>query len=337
MTFNKGDVLFSEKMIYMKDGRRESGSNMLKGINCSYQGISAGSVFHHRCFRQVIVNKLRVHSVFHRVVNLRWSNEILSLVSPEVGRAATYLVIDLPENVDFLSLDVREGMPVAFSDGWLTVDERFSIDCRNTPCWTGRSPEELRWRGEELPLENLRALRLAIGRWGVPGGLLELISDPYHPLSQRLHQLLNALREASSANGNLARAVQGVIGFGPGLTPSGDDLLLGFLAAAGVGVNYRPVLAPLHKALKCNLKRTNDLSGYFLSQAMRGFFHEYLEEVIHAVVRGSAEQVTAATRNLIRIGSTSGTDLAAGVYLAFYHDWKRCRSEENCGAQLLKK
>jgi len=259
---------------------------------------------------------LSVHSVFRRVLNLCREEGLFSLVRRGTGNAPGFLVIDLPENINFITLGLRRGMPVSLEGEWLLVGEVLAVDCRRLRLWPGQARTALTWKRENLPRNNLQALHAAIWRWGVRGGMKDIISHPGgHPLAASLSCLARGLCYGRA--GDLATAMTGILGYGPGLTPAGDDLVVGLLAAAGTGVEYQVCLPGLHRAIISNLNRTTTVSAHILRQAMAGDYHEYLQEVLHAVTRGVPEKVTVAARSLLGLGATSGTDMATGLYLAF--------------------
>jgi hypothetical protein len=101
-----------------------------------------------------------------------------------------------------------------------------------------------------------------------------------------------------------------LLGLGAGLTPSGDDLVAGYLAA------LRARCLPAADALGAEVRRlaprrTTRLSAALLAAADRG---AVLPEA-GAVLRASAGDgdVEAATRRLLALGHTSGWYLAAGL------------------------
>lgn len=103
-----------------------------------------------------------------------------------------------------------------------------------------------------------------------------------------------------------------LVGLGPGLTPSGDDLLGGILAAFRVlggdtafADAAGTAVAGLAKA------RTTSISATLLRLACAGQVAEEVAAVLRAIASGVA--LEPAIRTLLGIGHTSGADLAAGV------------------------
>lgn len=102
-----------------------------------------------------------------------------------------------------------------------------------------------------------------------------------------------------------------LIGLGPGLTPSGDDLIGGALIAlAALGrLELRDVFWRHCLGL---LDRTNNISRAHLRAAALGFGSAALHAAIHAVMSGKLEDLRPAFAALAKIGHTSGRDAFAG-------------------------
>lgn len=129
------------------------------------------------------------------------------------------------------------------------------------------------------------------------------------------------LLAASCASGWLLGAVtaaEKLVGLGPGLTPSGDDVLAGLLVTlrhlgTATGCQKAVDLAGwLGAAVTFDARtRTTPISATLLHCAARG---EACPEVL-AVLRGLAGRrpLEAALRRLRGLGHTSGADLAQGI------------------------
>ena len=97
------------------------------------------------------------------------------------------------------------------------------------------------------------------------------------------------------------------IGLGQGLTPSGDDMLLGIMAALHM---YRPELAcRLAAGIRPLLDRTNDISRSYLELVLAGYAATPVLDAA-AELSGSG---TEAARLLMTIGHSSGCDILEGL------------------------
>jgi hypothetical protein len=109
-----------------------------------------------------------------------------------------------------------------------------------------------------------------------------------------------------------------LIGLGPGLTPSGDDLVGGALIAlAALGRTDRRDL--LWGDCLPWLARTNDISQMHLQAAALGFGAAGLHAAIHATMSGDVARLGPALAGLTGIGHTSGLDAFAGSLIVLRH------------------
>jgi Protein of unknown function (DUF2877) len=124
------------------------------------------------------------------------------------------------------------------------------------------------------------------------------------------HWLSDALKAKDAAEGTLPNPVQGLIGLGCGLTPSGDDFLVGALALLDALAERRAF-----KTLACGLTRaspalTSPLSHCLLSAAGAGYVGENLYQAVASVIAGRVDSAVTAVR---KIGHSSGWDMLTGI------------------------
>lgn len=125
---------------------------------------------------------------------------------------------------------------------------------------------------------------------------------------------LDAARRAADA-GALRSAVRRLVGRGPGLTPVGDDLLLGALAAEAFRT---PGRSPLAAAVgdPATLVRTTALSRSLLAAAAE----RLLPEDVLLAFDPAPERRRRALRRLLRTGHSSGRAAARAIALALAPD-----------------
>jgi hypothetical protein len=150
---------------------------------------------------------------------------------------------------------------------------------------------------------NLHLLTVAAARRIPAEGLGCLVIGKHNALSGHAQPALDALERWLVGNA-LGEEAGGLIGLGPGLTPSGDDYLGGMLVAlrlTGRGVQADGLWRWLEPRLKA---RTSALSAAHLAAAAAGEAHEAL----HRVLNGELELDA-----LDAVGHTSGWDALAGA------------------------
>jgi hypothetical protein len=111
-----------------------------------------------------------------------------------------------------------------------------------------------------------------------------------------------------------------LLGLGPGLTPSGDDILMGLLAAlhwqARLGALPPDPVATLTATVQAAAPRqTTRLSTRLLHYAAQGILYEPAMTLGTALLAGDPAAVAAPAHALCAIGHTSGADMALGLLI----------------------
>jgi hypothetical protein len=126
--------------------------------------------------------------------------------------------------------------------------------------------------------------------------------------------LMKAVRARAASD--LLRWAVCFAGMGPGLTPSGDDFLVGLLASARVAAELGgdDVIWSLSRKLSWEArKRTHLLSWSYIDYASRGYFSEPLLEVVMSVLGADENHVAESCRRLVAVGASSGIDGLFGI------------------------
>ncbi len=117
-----------------------------------------------------------------------------------------------------------------------------------------------------------------------------------------------ALSEALEQGNDLTEAARQLAGLGHGLTPAGDDYLVGAMAALWLlGDRDQAAMIAWSAA-----PHTTTLSSAFLTAAAQGQFAEPWHQLARALARQSAVECGAAVQRITAIGASSGRDALAG-------------------------
>jgi len=273
----------------------------------------------------------RVHSAFARACNIEVGAELVTLLGCELGAA--------PHGI---TLDAR----CAPLDAWLRAGERALLE--QAVLWlpdAGVAVDlsgALRWRGSAAPVApdnaavsaRLRALHAILVRCapqhGIAAALLRRAAAPgalERALAARLGVLLPALARASARRDAdaLAAAAACLVGLGPGLTPSGDDFLVGWLAALwsrATAEGNCAFLLRLGAILAPAFRRTHAISRQMLADASQGCFAQHLAGVT-AALAGRA-QIGPACEQALAHGHSSGADALCGVLFGYAPQLMHC-------------
>ena len=148
----------------------------------------------------------------------------------------------------------------------------------------------------------------------------EDLSAPSQPLLARAWPAVRALgawlRASKTQVCPVPRQVADLIGLGPGLTPSGDDVLGGCLVALRRRGHPETAQQLSDCVLPVACWTTGRISLAHLECAAEGSGHAALHAVIETLLDGSAENLVDQLSILDRVGHSSGWDALVGVVLA---------------------
>lgn len=130
-------------------------------------------------------------------------------------------------------------------------------------------------------------------------------------------QFCELLASSHASSQEMSLVLSRLVGLGVGLTPSGDDFIVGALAIAqarslsgGLGEELIDIVDDLGRT-------TTSVSQHYLMSAARGRFSKSVIDVVDAVLCGDSPMDSAAFETAIKAlldhGSTSGTDTLAGM------------------------
>ncbi len=113
-------------------------------------------------------------------------------------------------------------------------------------------------------------------------------------------------------------AIRAMIGLGTGLTPSGDDLLTGYMAGLWCAARGKPERLDFLSAFTETVVRlsngTNDISRTYLYHAAHGHVSSRLVNQARAICNGlDSRQVQECTESAMQLGHSSGMDAVTGL------------------------
>ncbi len=202
------------------------------------------------------------------------------------------------DNKPFASFDDAAIWRPELTPGWTHAGLRLGL-CAVDQFWHAGSTEE-----------GLAA----VGCARLPATLTPLATAAAPAIDALGRIIINALDERIPSPADFAEVVK-LIGLGPGLTPSGDDLIGGTLIAlAALGLlNVRDLI---WRVCREHLDRTNDISRVHLRTAALGYGAAAMHDAIHTTIRGEVGGVERALAAVSAIGHSSGRDGFAGALIA---------------------
>jgi hypothetical protein len=170
-----------------------------------------------------------------------------------------------------------------------------------------------RWAGRTAATRTIAQARASAGGFGA---LLrdDVSHDPVGLLGVARPMMAELVVALETGDPSLAAEVAArLIGLGPGLTPSGDDVLVGIEAA--LHALARPSAGFLASAMIDVEERTTALAATLLRHAAAGEFAERLHILLAALLGSDDETIPAAIHRAAAWGATSGSDCLLGVLI----------------------
>jgi len=254
------------------------------------------------------------------IVNLLSSEGILITLTTRLSALSPHAIIlddaDLlavPEIGTEASADLLQGF-VTFSNGRSVV---CGISLRKAVRWSGRIRRSAASAfGARISRRGRASLLSLLAGRGSPEGLLGLVADTSDSPAARFARTFFCARRGGSetrpAAATLDRGLGSLVGLGPGLTPSGDDFVTGYLLAKVIAGESLARAAA--SSIRSRLGSTSPAGRTLLSAALDRRFPHYLHEFVEAWAEAKdAEGEEEAVSKALSHGSTSGTDALAGL------------------------
>ncbi len=242
-------------------------------------------------------------SVHRRACNLRSPQGVLlGLVNPELGNGPFHAVLAQPADHAWLAQGLVQG--------------RLTLDVAGATAW---DPWLGRWKVEDG--------RRKTGKGGGRDLTPPLAPPPVEREEGRPRRWQGEGRGAQSPNPlaqalragdpeRLQETVRALAGRGPGLTPAGDDFLLGLMAGLWLfpeQLNPRWTVPEVcQRIAELAVPRTTTLSGAWLRWAGQGAFSQPWHALAQALAADDPPQLARAVDAILAVGATSGQDALAG-------------------------
>lgn len=289
-----------------------------------------------------------IHSVFNRVCNIvTKDNLLIPVISTNIPNTPRSISLSLPTKNTIGSLGLKRGMEVIIKNNMLsTVEGDFKLDLSNAKVWDSRPSFDFKKVSEAQLLKNLDYLLQTFLKEGNFAGIAPVSQElagivldkaernavikafrekpleNNHYSSFIFHRLLKLIDAYNLCNTDLIKScARQIVGFGPGLTPSADDFLAGFMVANIYLADYHgqslgEIFTLNNSVVEDAESRTTKVSSEMLYFAARGEVSDNIRALMLSLF--SADNQYGLLNNIhsvINNGETSGSDLIAGIYI----------------------
>ena len=250
------------------------------------------------------------HSRFHRAVNFRQTDRLVSVVNEEIGDGPLNIVVNcLPAGQTRDPLEISDGTVVFEGHEYrFTQEQRYCSTLGHgiagAPCFR----------------HNLSVFGELLRTTSPPKSLSFLLNDQRTQSFGSGFEQMFADRVKRSVSqiffGDRLKGVRTLSGCGLGLTPSGDDFIAGLLIGLSVrGTGFRGLAEEVYAAARTD----NIFSNTFLDLARRGLLFGRMKDLITALGCDSEDAVRCAAERLFAVGGSSGADLGTGFFMTLWN------------------
>jgi len=271
-----------------------------------------------------------VHSTFERTFNVLISGELVGIARRDVPNGPFNIITDI-EPDDSMQSIVDKGERIRVDGDLLKFGKGLKISLSGAEIWRPK-------RGVKKPIDiKLVKRNLSL--------LKEIASRRSEGFGQLVRQIENMISGARFNDGQLNQvsrlglphikslvsgiksedlelvrlSAKNLVGLGPGLSPSGDDLLAGFMVGLRWTVNSFNgdvnCVDEINRTIAHVAEGTTMLGKQLLIRAAAGEVNEAVEGLLEAILAGQIEEVRTATEKVLAIGETSGVDSIVGILL----------------------
>lgn len=261
----------------------------------------------------------RILHVFESACNLiNEYREVLSIVTTEIGDGPFNMVIPRLQNFyPFEQVHALSTVSISPSDliiGELTIHMTEANIWNPCPDWTAlrTSRNDLISQVQQLPFTNY--------------------AESHHDLFCHNHlstpstqSPISSLSTAlATADTSAALAITPKIaGLGPGLTPSGDDFLMGALYAVRILHPHEIASTIAERIAAVAVPLTTSLSGAWLCAAGRGEAGMLWHNFFAALLSSDPSRIQYGFDEILATGATSGADALAGFIGTLTSSWEK--------------
>lgn len=251
----------------------------------------------------------RILHVFERACNLvNGRGDILSLVGTEVGPGPFAVVLPLTQPFDRLA---SLASPVNIKGASIQLG-RVTIDTAEATLWQPVPEWRLLRQRRKCLYSHHPAIHEVLA--SSPEADTQLAASARSRLAQAATALLHGI-----AVGDETVCLDGarrLAGLGAGLTPAGDDFLMGVIFALWSTRSEAEASSLAIAIADAAVPRTTALSGAWLRAAARGEAAQPWHDLINRLARPNPSSVNDALARIISIGHSSGADALAGFATA---------------------
>ncbi|MTC23790.1 MULTISPECIES: DUF2877 domain-containing protein [unclassified Providencia] len=287
----------------------------------SIYGLTADAHFLHLLHQPSLTGN--IEQVFNKAINFSIDNQLYTLLGSQTDNAPNSCRII---NKDFSPLNITTGDSVYILNNEIHIGEKYTISFLLCKKW---NPPTVYFINEKLTEEKYRYfLQSKINE------IDSILNDKTHSLfnyqgdncfylesSKKLNELRSSLINLliNKRYQALTHIVSQFVGLGIGLTPSGDDYLVGLMAF--LLLKHHPANScypSFYQGISQSKANTTPISAITLEKALNQEYRENMHQLIQCLVDGRETNIYPQILEILNIGSSSGCDMLFGIRDALF-------------------
>ncbi len=242
----------------------------------------------------------QIHSLFKSSFNIAFGDELVNVASSQMQCSSYGLVLDEEVVIHLINNIVVGDRVTQKGSQMLIYSTHAGVLKINLDELTVL---DLKIRQIQPQPERLEAIVSALESvsWQEEIGL---------PGDERTLSKLRKLTSDEMSTAEFYEAFDYLCGRGKGLTPSGDDVLLGYLMVHKL---FGKTPRSDEWQLKLAAKKTTAISVNYFRMLSRGYISEYLQNFCLAAEKPDVEALKSSVKSIKHIGATSGSDMLLGI------------------------
>lgn len=279
-----------------------------------------------------------IHSVYKRAFNIMTSEfKLISVMSCKHSMAPCSLMLEREEN--FVALGIEQGMRVIVFEELIDIPQAsFAINLMGAQAWDPTPKFDFDKEKESEVAEKIAVIEKFIYEFGRFEGIAPLVlkinilksnegfvysQAKYNKyckfIEKKFLRLIEHLQEDRLKEA--AKTAKKIMGFGPGLTPSVDDVIVGIILSYIYFMRYidyddEEISFLSGEVLKAVKDETTAVSFKMLKFASKGETNEDIRQLLIDIFSSNGKgKLIKSLEKVLTFGASSGTDIICGIYL----------------------
>jgi len=264
-------------------------------------------------------NSAHVFSSFERACNLiDEQGRFIAIVHNTIGNGPFTIVLEeLPLSLEQM---LSVGAPVVVGKNSLTVNTT-TIDFSEATLWSARLDWDYPKEHPHHFRKNIRDLYLTVQNNASDGSVSIILCSTKENMGYVCTKVAESAQQLyrGIVSGNIQEIYVGaanMAGLGVGLTPAGDDFLIGVMYALWAIFDQKDAARWSRTIADAASSRTTMLSGAMLQQSANGHASENWHALVDVLCKENVTDVTRACMDILSLGHTSGADALTGFLLS---------------------